>query len=75
MMCAISNTPFSDERRTSPPAENEILAANLGRMPLLVTPEGVAIGQSAAINHYVAEVRGAQCRPLCARGKVPRGFV
>ena len=58
MMCAISGTEFSDERLSAPPADNEILKSNMGRMPLLVTPEGVAIGQSAAIYHYVAQTQG-----------------
>lgn len=63
MMCALSDTPVSDERLSAPPADADaLLAANLGRMPLLVTKDGVAIGQSAAIYHYVAEVRAAPRR-------------
>ena len=58
MMCAISGTAVSDERLGAPIADAALIDANLGRMPLLVTPEGVAIGQSPAIWHYVAETQG-----------------
>jgi len=57
MMCAISGTEFADERHSSSP-DDAALEANLGRMPVLVTKDGVAIGQSAAIYHYIAETQG-----------------
>ena len=55
MMCGIAGVDVSDERLPTGAPEGAITEANLGRMPVLVTPEGVSIGQSAAINHYVAE--------------------
>jgi glutathione S-transferase len=58
MMCAISGTPVSDERHSAPCTDASIVDANLGRMPVLVTPEGVAVGQSGAIWHYCAETQG-----------------
>ena len=46
------------DARGPPAAGDADIDANLGRLPTLVTREGVAIGQSAAINHYVAGVTG-----------------
>jgi len=60
MMCALSGTPFTDERHSWGNAmpEGAVVEANLGRMPVCVTPSGVSIGQSPAIWHYVAESTG-----------------
>jgi glutathione S-transferase len=58
MMCAISGTTFVDERHPTGCADATVIDANLGRMPVLVTPEGVSIGQSAAINNYIASTQG-----------------
>lgn len=57
MMCAISGTTFVDERHPTG-CDETVIDANLGRMPVLVTPEGVSIGQSAAINNYIASTQG-----------------
>lgn len=43
-------TDYTDSRHNAP-AEN--LEANLGRMPVVATPEG-SVGQSIAINYYIA---------------------
>ena len=45
---------YEDGRFSAPP---EGLEANLGRMPICATPEG-SIGQSSAINFYVASECG-----------------
>jgi hypothetical protein len=60
MMCALSGTPFTDERHSWGNAmpEGAVVEANLGRMPVCVTPSGVSIGQSPANWHYVAESTG-----------------
>jgi hypothetical protein len=46
---------FIDNRLSRPPSGN-VLDANLGRFPLIQTSQGVAIGQSRAINFYVANI-------------------
>jgi len=46
-----------DDHRHASPAEGPDLTANLGRLPLLRV-DGVSIGQSAAINQYVAQSVG-----------------
>jgi glutathione S-transferase len=58
MMCAISGTDFEDQRHGAPCTDAAVVDANLGRMPALVTPAGVAIGQSGAINFYIAQTQG-----------------
>jgi len=57
MMCGIAGASVSDERLGGTP-EGALSESNLGRMPVLVTPEGKSIGQSIAINYYVAETYG-----------------
>ncbi len=52
-----SEGAYSDARHSRPLA-GDFLDANLGRFPLIQTPQGVAIGQSSAINYYVASVCG-----------------
>lgn len=47
---------YTDVRISDPSAAGD-LSANLGRAPLCETPEG-CIGQSAAINYYVASLNG-----------------
>jgi len=57
MMLAIAGKfpgDYTDGRFSTPPAD---LEANLGRMPVIETPLGV-IGQSAAINFYLASELG-----------------
>jgi hypothetical protein len=46
---------FIDARHSRPPPGN-VLDANLGRFPLIQTSQGVAIGQSRAINYYIANI-------------------
>lgn len=46
---------FIDTRHSHPPLGN-VLDANLGRFPVIQTSQGVAIGQSRAINFYVANI-------------------
>ena len=58
MMCAISETPFSDERHSAPCTDAALIDINLGRMPVCVTANGVSIGQSAAICNYIASTQG-----------------
>ena len=58
MMCAISGTDFEDQRHGAPVSDAAVVDCNLGRMPALITPAGVAIGQSGAINFYVAQTQG-----------------
>ena len=49
---------YLDHRHTTPP-KGDLLAANLGRLPLCVTADGHStIGQSAAINFYIADETG-----------------
>ena len=48
---------YVDGRHSSNP-EGTVLDANLGRMPVLKTPEGAVIGQSSAINYYLATTLG-----------------
>ena len=47
---------YTDSRFSAPPGGSE-LNANLGRLPILECAEG-SIGQSAAINYYVAQKTG-----------------
>ena len=55
MMLSVSGKEFTDSRLSDPVTAGDT-AANLGRMPLLVTEEGECIGQSSAINFYAASV-------------------
>ena len=48
---------FVDERHSAPP-QDDALNANLGRLPICLTEDGQAIGQSAAINYYIASQCG-----------------
>jgi glutathione S-transferase len=46
---------YVDMRHSRPPT-GDFLQANLGRFPLIQTLQGVSIGQSCAINYYVASI-------------------
>jgi hypothetical protein len=48
---------YIDARHSRPPA-GDLLDANLGRFPLICTSAGVSIGQSSAINFYIASLSG-----------------
>ena len=48
---------YIDARHSRPPADNS-LDANLGRFPLIQTSHGISIGQSSAINFYIASMCG-----------------
>jgi hypothetical protein len=48
---------YIDARHSRAPA-GDLLDANLGRFPLIQTSEGVSIGQSSAINYYIASICG-----------------
>ena len=48
---------YIDARHSRPPADNS-LDANLGRFPLIQTSHGTSIGQSSAINFYIASMCG-----------------
>lgn len=48
---------YIDARHSRAPA-GDLLDANLGRFPLIQTSQGVSIGQSSAINYYIASICG-----------------
>jgi glutathione S-transferase len=58
-----------DDRRVDNPADAGDLSANLGRMPVLRVGD-VNIGQSAAINLYVAQVTGAMGKTPAEAAKI-----
>ena len=53
-MLAIAGKEYKDVRATGTDDKGDSLDANLGRLPLLETTAGGKIGQSAAINFFVA---------------------
>ena len=48
---------YIDARHSRAPA-GDLLDANLGRFPLIQTSQGFSIGQSSAINYYIASICG-----------------
>jgi hypothetical protein len=48
---------YIDARHARPPA-GDFLDPNLGRFPLIRTSQGASIGQSSAINFYIASTCG-----------------
>jgi glutathione S-transferase len=55
--CPFPQTGYTDARGAPTPGDSS-LDCNLGRLPALVTADGATIGQSSAINSYVAGVTG-----------------
>ena len=55
---AYSNTLITEEQRLARTAPSEGMNANLGRIPLIITEDGTAIGQTMAIYNYVAATNG-----------------
>jgi len=77
-MMTVSGTDFTDDRRPGPTAGDNV-EANLGRLPVLSIPQPDGsveyIGQSSAVNYYVAkhcgmmgtnDVEAAKIMMLCA---------
>jgi hypothetical protein len=58
----VARAPYSPTRCHPPPPQGDALNANLGRLPICITEDGQAIGQSAAINYYIASQCGNPCR-------------